>query len=944
MHPSVRVLVKPVPISSIPRHSLRLPVPSARQAQVNLSTESPTISKLLSNLTNKANARPAAGAHELPLDGRGLSNGIPTNLRVEQYTRKTDQFERVGKRHRDLSAYMARVPGAGVGIPTTRSLPDLYRLPLEGDDDDVDCFDPPETPPPPTGLPLPVPDLVSPSLRRPAPLVRDATGSTGSTGSFRPLSDPLQDLNRHHHHHSRSSSSSSSISTLGSIHSAPELLTTPSVSTASTLEPPLRYLATSIPSLVPLRNDPIPPPDDDDDCDHVRDEHDRRAMHRKNRESIAVMEEHSARYRQSHSDEQDDQITSHDIMSSPDAQQLELDEEEEDRVEPSHEREHAHTRQPHLVKRKRRRKREFPSTLWEYLKQEVMTVQIDGEQGIRSERVTNFLTVPRQLEKIICFGVIVCFDSFLYTFTILPLRALSALSIGLSRLVCRSSSTTFGLSHKCDLIRMIVVIATVVGLHQITDASKMYHGVRGQETIKLYVLFNVLEIADRLCCSFGQDLSDSLFSSSTLSRTKTTEPLSFSRILKPWFLLILYTGYVMSHALVLFYQLVTLNVAVNSYNNALLTLLLSNQFVEIKGSVFKKFEKENLFQMTCADIVERFQLALMLLIISVRNLIELSSSSPSSPTSLTTSTASAPSSSSLLSVTTASITMMIPTLKLVFNTFKPGLTVLISECFVDWLKHSFITKFNHIRPEIYARFMDVLSKDLVQTSTPTSSSFSEPISVVDQSHQVSKRLGFASLPLSCLIITVALQTLEIVWGEYESGFDECLWPRSVPTTTTTPLSSLTSSMLSRDRQAQQGWLENGFDIVRVWIRHLLSGGRIYGQDWWRWFTITCVVLSIWISLITLKLLIGINLRTFATARWNGLERKDRELEDTRNGRNRKPIGITPQETVEMEQTQKLLRDKQYDEPARRTLGAAGAGEQLGLEDLGRYDMVKSRLY
>jgi hypothetical protein len=37
------------------------------------------------------------------------------------------------------------------------------------------------------------------------------------------------------------------------------------------------------------------------------------------------------------------------------------------------------------------------------------------------------------------------------------------------------------------------------------------------------------------------------------------------------------------HALVYFYQLVSLNVAVNSYDNALLTLLVSNQFVEIKG-------------------------------------------------------------------------------------------------------------------------------------------------------------------------------------------------------------------------------------------------------------------------------------------------------------------------------------------------------------------------
>lgn len=55
-----------------------------------------------------------------------------------------------------------------------------------------------------------------------------------------------------------------------------------------------------------------------------------------------------------------------------------------------------------------------------------------------------------------------------------------------------------------------------------------------------------------------------------------------------------------AHTLVLVYQLISLNVAINSFDHALLTLLVSNQFVEIKGSVFKKFEKDNLFQITCA--------------------------------------------------------------------------------------------------------------------------------------------------------------------------------------------------------------------------------------------------------------------------------------------------------------------------------------------------------
>jgi len=61
-----------------------------------------------------------------------------------------------------------------------------------------------------------------------------------------------------------------------------------------------------------------------------------------------------------------------------------------------------------------------------------------------------------------------------------------------------------------------------------------------------------------------------------------------------------------AHTLVMVYQTISLNVAVNSYDHALLTLLMSNQFVEIKGSVFKKFEKDNLFQITCAGMSNRW--------------------------------------------------------------------------------------------------------------------------------------------------------------------------------------------------------------------------------------------------------------------------------------------------------------------------------------------------
>ena len=62
------------------------------------------------------------------------------------------------------------------------------------------------------------------------------------------------------------------------------------------------------------------------------------------------------------------------------------------------------------------------------------------------------------------------------------------------------------------------------------------------------------------------------------------------------------------HCLILLYQVITLNVSVNSYSNSVLSLLVSNQFMELKSSVFKKFERETLFQLCFSDSIERFQL------------------------------------------------------------------------------------------------------------------------------------------------------------------------------------------------------------------------------------------------------------------------------------------------------------------------------------------------
>lgn len=95
--------------------------------------------------------------------------------------------------------------------------------------------------------------------------------------------------------------------------------------------------------------------------------------------------------------------------------------------------------------------------------------------------------------QIISFGFILCFDSLLYTFTILPIR----LVLALFRLLVNSflkNGQYLPPSQKADILRTLLLVLSVSILVPFTDASKIYHSIRGQETIKLYVIFNALEV------------------------------------------------------------------------------------------------------------------------------------------------------------------------------------------------------------------------------------------------------------------------------------------------------------------------------------------------------------------------------------------------------------------------------------------------------------------
>jgi hypothetical protein len=647
---------------------------------------------------------------------------------------------------------------------------------------------------------------------------------------------------------------------------------------------------------------------------------------------------------------------------------------------------------------------------------------------VKIERLLNFIFLPYHLEGALWFGTLACFDAWLYTFTILPLRLLKSFYIlgdswttnlisevrfisgfvyrGTGRVWRRRQSSRLSASEtglkfsvssksqrreqteansltsrssqnleskaetstsksesvrnpstqrrhrraksvpsallpddKADILKGFLIICTCLILMRF-DASRMYHWIRGQAAIKLYVIYNVLEVCDRLFSAIGQDVLECLFSQEALER----KPDGHSKILRPFWLFLLALIYTVVHATSLFYQVITLNVAVNSYSNALITLLISNQFVEIKSTVFKKFEKENLFQLTCADVVERFQLWLMLTIIASRNIVEtgglsrdFSALSPSSSlfTAASATNSSNPltqampprSSSSILPRSFelvpaffSSLTAYAPTIGHVFG---PFLVVLGSEMLVDWLKHAYINKFNNTRPTIYGRFLDVLAKDYY------SNAFGD--------QNLTKRLGLPVIPLSCLFIRASVQTYHMFLAAWV--------PAPVPssaTALTNMHSQYTASASSIPTSSVVALSQKLDDMLRQ-IPSSISSSAIY-----RHFNTVLTIVLLFLVLLAIKLVLGMVLLSYSRSRYRSMkEREKNPIHDVEGGKRLGGWGV-----VEVDEDKrrwiyeddpagaKTLKEREERDRVKREKGTG----EVAFDKVKRYEMVAKRIW
>ena len=371
-----------------------------------------------------------------------------------------------------------------------------------------------------------------------------------------------------------------------------------------------------------------------------------------------------------------------------------------------------------------------------------------------------------------------------------------------------------------------------------------------------------------------------LLSNETLQRNSVGR----SKVLQPLSIFILALVYNILHSTALFYQVITLNVAVNSYSNALLTLLLSNQFVEIKGTVFKRIEKENLFQLTCADVVERFQMWLMLIIIAMRNFIEIGAINTDSSTALATSTLTAPVSNftglagKASSILPQSFTLLPSWAGTVLG---PFFLVLGSEMLVDWLKHAYITKFNNTKPAIYERFLDVAAKDYYSHVSMTDGELSArnfylltfSKAFIDQN--LTRRFGLPVLPLGCLFMRAVLQIYQMFIATQTQNSQYSLSSDDLAVSTQSTAESTSEVTMAAfahiDQIIKQALGRSAFGIgsgksllrLQLWPRDEIAAVGM---------TLTFFIIA-YLVLLALKILLGVCMLTFARHRYQSMKQQ-----------------------------------------------------------------------
>ena len=342
------------------------------------------------------------------------------------------------------------------------------------------------------------------------------------------------------------------------------------------------------------------------------------------------------------------------------------------------------------------------STVLDYVKDGMTNRHQEGKAEHDSDIVIQeFLRVPFRAEVLLMFGLLVCVDCFLYVLIFLPLKFIWS-AVCLFRTIfypiIKREGAGFQRRHFYHVVQIAVIVIVSHILNQVS-IGRLYHWIRVQAMIKLYVIVAMIDVLDRLLISFGKDATDSLYWN---IHRRPYHPRCIASV-------VVVLCYTTLHALLLFVHAATVNVALNSADAALLSLLVSGNFAEIKSTVFKNYKKKNLFDITTGDINERFKLFLFLLLIFVLNVCQGKNEDTASDFAYV------------------------------------GVIVFCSEIVADWIKHCFITKLNLIKSDVYVEYRYSICMEITGKGAP------EGINM-DHTHNIVRRLGLAQIPLACVLV------------------------------------------------------------------------------------------------------------------------------------------------------------------------------------------------
>ena len=347
------------------------------------------------------------------------------------------------------------------------------------------------------------------------------------------------------------------------------------------------------------------------------------------------------------------------------------------------------------------------------------------------ERVYNTLIyVPLQYERMLLFGLLLCLDSFLAVFTLMPVRAAYLGYLKVCDLYKKDSVSLLSLLRKvshhhlpkqkkegkdekvkkagtkgegdkeafvqalpdylCDVLWVGLILLSCYVLLQ-WKTSEAFHYIHAQEVIKLYVVLTMLEIFDKICGSLSFDCLETLAASCSMllggrsSRGGQEYPAGSkggradaTRVVVDFFVTLLV---MCLHCLIIMLEAVAFNVVLNSASSSLLALLVSNNFAELKGTVFKNMNVTRLWTLSMQDIVEHFHISICLIFVLIENML----------------------------LTNA----YLPSYQLSFQCAM----VLGTEIVVDIMKHAFVGKFQNLKPGVYSEYL----KDMCEKTVASSS-------------------------------------------------------------------------------------------------------------------------------------------------------------------------------------------------------------------------------